>query len=220
MNFVNSTTDLTTDSTLLNGLIAWYTFNGDLLDHSGNNNNVIFNSAIPVKGKSGLINTAFKFNGASNYMKVANSKSLNPQKISLYALIKPTGVSLNSYCHGNNILSKEKSENDSGRYFLSFDDAYNWDEIGSLTSKLLERKALKIRLPHSVVYSVGYLAELFSTFSKKPATLNIEKCKDITQLKWVCSNEKAKRELGFKPKYTLEESFKKTIGWYKEMKWI
>ena len=27
-------------------------------------------------------------------------------------------------------------------------------------------------------------------------------------------------ELGFNPKYTLEESFKKTIDWYKEMKWI
>ncbi len=118
------------------------------------------------------------------------------------------------------ILAAENNKADGQKYFVCFDKAYNWDEIGSLTSKLLGKKALKIRLPHSVLYSVGYLAELFSTFSSKPATLNIEKCKDITQLRWVCSNEKAKQELGFKAKYSLEESFKKTIDWYKEMKWI
>ncbi len=118
------------------------------------------------------------------------------------------------------ILAAEKKEADNQTYFICLDKAYNWDEIGSLTSKLLGKRAIKIRLPHSVVYSVGYLAELFSTFSSKPATLNLEKCKDITQLRWVCSNQKAKSELGFKPKYTLEESFQKTIDWYKKVKWI
>lgn len=118
------------------------------------------------------------------------------------------------------VLSAENKNADGQKYFVCFDKAYNWDEIGSLTSKLLGKKALKIRLPHSVLYSVGYLAELFSAFSSKPATLNLEKCKDITQLRWVCSNEKAKSELGFKAKFTLEESFRKTIDWYREMKWI
>ncbi|MDQ3021237.1 MAG: NAD-dependent epimerase/dehydratase family protein [Bacteroidota bacterium] len=118
------------------------------------------------------------------------------------------------------MLAAEKDISSGKKYFMCFDKAYDWDEIGSLTSKLLGKKAIKIRLPHSVVYSFGYLAELFSTFSSKPATLNREKCKDITQLRWICSNEKAKKELGFEPKYTLEESFKKTIDWYKEMKWI
>lgn len=118
------------------------------------------------------------------------------------------------------ILAAEKEISKGNVYFLCFDKAYNWDEIGDVTSGILGKKAFKLRLPHSFVYSVGYIAELFSAFSKNPATLNIEKCKDITQLRWTCSNEKAKKELGFLPKFTLEESFAKTIQWYKEMKWI
>lgn len=118
------------------------------------------------------------------------------------------------------ILAAENPAADSQKYFICFDKAYNWDEIGDMTSKILGKKAIKIRLPHSVVFSVGYIAEFFSAFSEKPATLNVEKCRDITQLRWTCSNEKAKRELGFNPKFTLEESFRKTIDWYKEMKWI
>ncbi|MBS1518716.1 MAG: NAD-dependent epimerase/dehydratase family protein [Bacteroidetes bacterium] len=118
------------------------------------------------------------------------------------------------------ILAAENPSANGEKYFLCFDKAYNWNEIGSVTSKLLGKKAVKIRLPHSVVYSVGFLSEIFSYFTGKPVTLNVEKCRDITQLRWVCSNQKAKAQLGFKPEYTLEESFKKTIDWYKEVNWI
>jgi len=108
----------------------------------------------------------------------------------------------------------------SNTYFICLDDPYNWDEIGALTSKLLGKKAFKIRIPHSVVYSVGFIAETIASLSGKAATLNVEKCKDITQLRWVCSNAKAREELGFSNKHTLEEGFAKTIEWYRQMKWI
>src|SRR5436305_2086595 len=81
----NAITDSITDSSLLKNLVAWYTFNGDVLDHSGHHNNVVFNSATPTRGKAGVAKTAYKFDGIANYMQVANSKSLNPQRISLYA---------------------------------------------------------------------------------------------------------------------------------------
>lgn len=118
------------------------------------------------------------------------------------------------------LLSAQNDVANGETYFVCMDNPYNWDEIGDVTSKILGKKAIKISLPHSLVYTVGYIAEKLASLSGKAATLNVEKCKDITQLRWVCSNAKAKRELGFEAKYTLEESFRKTIEWYKEMKWI
>lgn len=118
------------------------------------------------------------------------------------------------------ILAAENPVANGQKYFLCFDDAYNWQEIGAVTSGILGKKAFKIRLPHSVLYTVGYLSEIFSYFSKKAVTLNIEKCKDITQLRWVCSNQKAKTELGFETKSDLKESFKETIDWYKKVGWV
>jgi dihydroflavonol-4-reductase len=117
-------------------------------------------------------------------------------------------------------LAAEKETVSGSIYFICSDKEYNWNDIGNITSKLLGKKAVKVRVPHWIVYTVGAIAQFFSMFSKNAATLNLEKCFDITRKKWVFSNEKAKRELGFKEKYTLEESFKKTIDWYKEMKWI
>lgn len=118
------------------------------------------------------------------------------------------------------MLSAQNDAANGQTYFVCMDEPYNWDEIGAVTSKILGKKAFKVKVPHSVVYTVGYIAETIASLSGKAATLNVEKCKDITQLRWVCSNAKAKSELGFKAKYTLEESFMKTINWYKEMKWI
>lgn len=105
-------------------------------------------------------------------------------------------------------------------YFICMDKAYNWDEIGNITSKLLGKKAFKVALPHAVVFTVGYIAQFFAKFQKNAATLNVEKCRDITQTRWVCSNEKAKKELGYKQQLTLEEGFKKTIDWYKQEGWL
>jgi len=118
------------------------------------------------------------------------------------------------------ILAAEKNTVSGSIYFICSDKEYNWNDIGNITSGILGKKAIKLRIPHWFVYTVGAIAQFFSVFSKNAATLNLEKCFDITRKKWVFSNEKAKKELGFKEQYTLEESFKKTIDWYKEMKWL
>lgn len=105
-------------------------------------------------------------------------------------------------------------------FFICDDKVYNWDEISNVTAKLMNKKAFKIRVPHWVVYTAGAFAEFFGLFSKKPATLNLEKCKDITQKYWTCSNRKAKELLGFKPEYNLEAGFAETIKWYKKEGWL
>ena len=119
------------------------------------------------------------------------------------------------------IVDAAEKETKSGEiFFISSDRAYNWDEIAQTTSSLLKKKALKLPVPHWFVFIAGFIAQFVSLFGRKPATLNIEKCYDITRKRWVCSNEKAKRILGWKESHSLEEGFSETINWYREMKWL
>lgn len=122
-------TDSVTDSSVNRGLVGWYTFNGDLLDHSGNSNNIVFCSATPTLGKAGAKKTAYKFDGINGYMQVNDSKSLNPEEISLYALIKPLGF-YQGVCHSNRILCKGYDDNDWGRYLLGYDDQPYYGYLG------------------------------------------------------------------------------------------
>jgi dihydroflavonol-4-reductase len=75
-------------------------------------------------------------------------------------------------------------------------------------------------VPHFLVYGIAGIAQFFSTFSSKAATLNIEKAKDITQRYWICDCGKSIRDLGFKQKISLEEGVRRTVNWYKEQGWI
>lgn len=105
-------------------------------------------------------------------------------------------------------------------FFISSDIEYNWDDISKAASKAMNKKAIKLRVPHFIVYTVGAISELIYMFSKSAPTLNLEKCKDLTRSGWFASNLKAKKILGFNESFSLEEGFKDTYEWYKKEGWL
>lgn len=105
-------------------------------------------------------------------------------------------------------------------YFISSEKYYTWEEIGEVTSKVIGKNPVKIKVPHAIVFSIASVAQFFSAFSSNPATLNIEKAKDITQALWTCDTSKAVKELDYHQKISIEEGIKRTVDWYKKMKWI
>ncbi len=104
------------------GLRAYYPFTGNANDISGNNNNPIFNNATLTADRFGNPNSAYHFDGASTYMKILNSASLNTtNKLSLVAWVKPQGFYPGT-CHGNSILMKGDADFLTGNYLLRYDD--------------------------------------------------------------------------------------------------
>jgi nucleoside-diphosphate-sugar epimerase len=105
-------------------------------------------------------------------------------------------------------------------YFISSEEFYTWPQINKITSKIIGKKPVVIKVPHFLVYTIAAVAQFAAMFSSKPATLNIEKAKDITQQYWICDTSKAVRELGYRQNISIEEGIKRTIEWYKKMSWI
>ncbi len=58
------------------GLVAFYPFNSNANDESGNNNHGVVNGPILTTDRNGNDSSAFEFDGTSNYISVANSPSL------------------------------------------------------------------------------------------------------------------------------------------------
>src|SRR5688572_31916423 len=77
---------------LKQGLIAYYPFNGNTDDASGNGNHAVFNNATPTADRFGNANGAYRFNGVDNYMRETNSTSFNPTRISIVAMVKVYGI--------------------------------------------------------------------------------------------------------------------------------
>lgn len=56
------------------GMIAWWPFDGDALDYSGNHNDGTIYGATPTTGQGNTANTAYSFDGLSDY--ISSSKPL------------------------------------------------------------------------------------------------------------------------------------------------
>ncbi len=105
-------------------------------------------------------------------------------------------------------------------YFLASEKFYDWEEIGEVCRNVFEKRALTLKIPHFIVYAIAALAQFFALFSSKAATFNLEKARDFVQKNWTCDVSKAKRDFGFRQNVSLESGIKRTIEWYREMKWL
>jgi len=117
-------------------------------------------------------------------------------------------------------LAASNQESKSKIYFISSDEITNWEFVNDVLEKVFRKKALKIKIPHVIIYVIAAVAQFLSIFSKKPATFNLEKARDFVQEAWTCDITKAKSELGFQPVMSTEEGLKQTISWYKSEKWL
>ncbi len=105
-------------------------------------------------------------------------------------------------------------------YYITSERFYTWEEIGDITKKIMKKRPIHIKVPHFIVYSIASIAQFLALFSSKPATLNIEKARDLTRHAWICSPDKSINELGYHQEITLEEGIRRTVTWYKEHGWI
>ena len=118
------------------------------------------------------------------------------------------------------VLAGESSRSSGETYFISSERYYHWKEVGEITSRVMGKKALRLKIPEWGVYTVAAFAQFFSQFSKKPALLNLEKARDIVQDAWTCDISKAKKDLGFRESMTLEEGIRNTVEWYRAEGWL
>ena len=61
---------------LSDGLVAFYPFNGNADDESGNNNNASVHGAALSSGVDGSEESAYYFDGINDYFRVPNSETL------------------------------------------------------------------------------------------------------------------------------------------------
>ena len=113
----------------------------------------------------------------------------------------------------------EKSKNQT--YFLGgHEDEYTWPRLGELSAKILKVSAIKLRVPHSVIFVVAYIYEFIAKLFGQAVTFNTQKGREMVSESWSCTSQKAKHDFGYNPLMTVEEGFERTINWYKTNNWL
>lgn len=118
------------------------------------------------------------------------------------------------------LLSAENPIGAGKLYYITSEKFYTWEEIGDVTGKIMKKKPVHVKVPHFIVFFIAAIAQFLALFSSKPATLNIEKARDITRHAWICSPEKAEKELGYHQEIDINEGVSRTVAWYKNQGWL
>jgi hypothetical protein len=99
------------------GLVAYYPFNGNANDESGNGNNGTVNSVTATSDRFGDVNSAYSFNGVTSNIQVPNSSSLQPLSgISVAGWITPNGY----YSMDGNTIVDKGTDDQVGWYGLRY----------------------------------------------------------------------------------------------------
>ena len=101
-------------------------------------------------------------------------------------------------------------------YFLSDLENYTSIEFNDIIKQELNKKTIRIVFPKHLVRLIAYVNHKLSCISGKPATLNMEKFKEISCKNWLCDSSDLVKDFGFKPEYNLKKGIKETIAWYKK----
>jgi hypothetical protein len=105
------------------GLRAYYPFNGNANDESGNNNNPSSNTAVLTTDRFGNPNSAYKFNGINAGIQIPNSASLQMnQSISICVWVKPEGFYTGPCINNALVMKLDGADYLPGNYSLRFND--------------------------------------------------------------------------------------------------
>jgi nucleoside-diphosphate-sugar epimerase len=117
-------------------------------------------------------------------------------------------------------MNGHEPQNSRGKYYVAADRNITYGELGQIASRAAGWTVATLPLPTLIFWFAGSLGEILGRVRKRPAVLNFDKIREATAAGWVCSDEKIRTELGYKPAASLEERFAETVAWYREHGWL
>lgn len=129
-----------------------------------------------------------------------------------------------SFVHGKDVgdiavkcLLKPKAI---GIYNITDGKDYTRYEYAAFVKQILNKKAVQMHLPESLVRIALFGVEQVNKILKKAAPVSREKLQELLAANWCCDITKATTELNFSPNFNLKEGLEETIEWNRQNKWI
>jgi nucleoside-diphosphate-sugar epimerase len=105
-------------------------------------------------------------------------------------------------------------------FYLAADDVFSSQLLMTTIAEKLGVDPYRFRLPKPALYAAAAAGTAFGYLSKKTFALNIDKLNELLPDYWICSNQKAKDQLGFAAEFTIQTGIANTIDWYKRENWL
>jgi dihydroflavonol-4-reductase len=96
----------------------------------------------------------------------------------------------------------------------------SYAEFSEAIARALCKRPLVVTVPELALAPIAWCSRVQGKVTGHPALLNDQRVLDMREGYWLCSGEKARRELGFEPSYDLETAVRETANWYRQNGWL
>jgi nucleoside-diphosphate-sugar epimerase len=109
-----------------------------------------------------------------------------------------------------------------GLYYAAAEPTLDYAGIGQMAAAAMERRRLRVlHLPRPLTLAMAGIPQLVTAaLGRPPSIVNLDKAREGFAGSWVCSAEKAQRQLGFSPTASLADRMRQTASWYREQGWL
>jgi len=104
---------------------------------------------------------------------------------------------------------------------VAAESRHDWPTMARALSLAVGRRGRVIRLPASVFWTAGLLAELGARLTRGLPSLDRRRAQDIAVHSWTCDLDQTRRALpGWSPAVGIDEGLERTAAWYREIGWL
>lgn len=118
------------------------------------------------------------------------------------------------------MISSLQSDLVNKTYNVSDGNSYGRSSFSENAKSIMQKRTLKVKVPLPILTGLAWSLEKTYKLAGKMPTLNIDKVKELTGMNWTCEIENIKKDLGFSPKYQLQQGLEETIKWNKKNNWL
>lgn len=105
-------------------------------------------------------------------------------------------------------------------FYLAGDEIVTYEGLMQIMADHMGLKPFKFFVPPIAMLAAAYGMSALGKITGRNYPLNIDKLNEVRPDYWICSNSKARDQLGFTPQFDLRDGLGQTLGWYKEHQWL
>lgn len=118
------------------------------------------------------------------------------------------------------ILLALESETAIGETYIACGYEASHRKFAETIARAMHKRPLHIVVPDAVLSTIALWSRVQTRLTGRTPLLNDQRIVDMRQDYWLCSAEKARRELGYAPNSDLETAVQETADWYLENGWL